>query len=199
MLEAGTGIRPNAAPQPLSAEESQAADLVIDLISRKTGLSFDKVKQALEQFEQTAPALQQSTDMQWSAHGNRMLHSLFGEVGQALGVEKLEPFQQSTIGNAFAAWLQSDQQLVQRYTWGDPTLAKDFVASWTRSFVDPVRRAAQAPAAATARQNAGLPAAPQPGGVAPPAGQPAAAQTEDQVHDAAWQAIRALHANRQAV
>ena len=197
MLEAGTGVRVGGAPAELSAEEKQAKDVMMNLLGISQddidALTDKKRREAVTGVIDGAPAATEAQELQWSAHGSRMLDGLHTAIAEVLGVEpaNLTEFQRNTVGQSYAQWLRSDPQLTHRYTWGDPGLAGEFVKLWQGGFADPARRVSQAGVARTAATNAGMPSAPQPGGVVPGAGAPAVPKTEDETHDAAWQAMLA--------
>jgi hypothetical protein len=190
MLEAGTDVKIGVAPEQLSPEETEAQGVLMKLLGvTKEQLAFLKENQeGLGKMLKRQPELESSQNTQWNAHGARALNDLNKAVATAYGVEKLTKFQATNIGNSYANWIQSDGNLQQRYSWGDPSLTSEFVTMWQQGFIDPSRRAAQAPVAATVAGNAGLPAAPAASGVVP-GGAPAKPKTEDEVLDSGWQAM----------
>jgi hypothetical protein len=90
------------------------------------------------------------------------------------------------------AWLQEDQQRLQRYVHGDARLPTEFATEYRSGFIDPIRRTAGAPDAATALRNRQLPSAPRGSGIVPPNPGDLRPKTEDEVHDNAWQQFKQL-------
>jgi hypothetical protein len=195
MAEAASGINFPREVDPQITEAQAALRQIfpalglLETLQQKYG---DRLPEMLDQI----PTIAESHELIWGSHGSRILNSVYEGVAKALGVESLDEFQQQAAGNTFAAWVRGNPQLGQRYAYGDPKLSQEFLASWSRGFFDPVRRLAQAPAAATARGNAGLPNPPQPSGVigAGVTGQPNQPANEEAVLDAAWQSVLARQA-----
>lgn len=183
-------------PVELTPQELEAQKVLYKL----TGLTAEDVqflrenRDALGNLAKVGPELTSSHQTQWAAHGARMLHSVEGEAAKALGVDKLDGFQRSAVGSTFAAWLQTNDGLQERYTYGDPTLVTDFITLWSRGFVDPARRIGQAPNAVAAAANRGQPNPPQPGATAPGGGTAPDQKDEDAVLEAGWQAVKAARA-----
>lgn len=198
MLEAGTGVRvggPQEPPDPAVQEARQALMKVLPELDSL--LKLAEHAPHLIQMREQWPTVAGSHEQLWERFGYQTLETIDQAMSKDLGVDKLSAFQRQAVGNSFISWLQSDQQLANRYRQGDSRLADEFLTEYRSGFIDPVRRRSQAGPGGGGGGRP-LPPAPRPGGAPAPGGgaPPPGSQTEDQVHDAAWQSFIAATGGR---
>jgi hypothetical protein len=75
----------------------------------------------------------------WESLGRQTFNRLDEKVQSLIGGE-LTPFARRTMQSAFAAYIQSDQDLAVRYAGQDPKLLDDFLKEYQTGFLDPYRR-----------------------------------------------------------
>lgn len=76
----------------------------------------------------------------WTSLGQQTLNRVDAEAQELFGGGELTPFAKRTLHSAFAAFIQSDRELGQRYAAQDPKLVKDFFKEYQQGFLDPYRR-----------------------------------------------------------
>lgn len=199
MIEAGTGVKtPGMPAPPQDPAITEARNLILDQLLpelkpllKLTPEQLDRVLKTADQFPQFAETFQQSTQQHWNGRGTQAINHVCSAIAKDIGVDKLTPFQQTSVGNTFIAWLQMAEDRLDRYGQSDNSLYDEFLSEYRSGFFDPIRRVGEAPGAGVARRNATLPNAPRGGGGVPPAqgGTPAQGRTEDEVHDAAFKAF----------
>ena len=190
MLEAGTGVNIGERAEPEPPEVVEARDFFLNKLlppEMKKALEFVmKNMDPLGQLAGRHTDLMSTTDAIWEERGAKAISAVHTAVAKDLGVEKLTPFQETALGNSFIQWIQSDGQLLGRYSRGDLKVIDEFLTEYRSGFIEPLRRAKESPALEGVRRAAGLPRAPQQGAVVPSGTTPKPKKTEDDVHDAAF-------------
>jgi hypothetical protein len=197
MMKAGTGVELPGIPEQVPPEIREARDAFGQVFPGVAALEshaqqIAEMPSRIEKLEQTITDLQQQLEFGWRRDGRQSLTSIQSAMSKELGVEKLSKFQSQVVGQAFQAFLESDETgaLMDRYAYRDPTLYDEFINEWKSGFFDPMRRLGQAGDASVAGVNRNLPRAPAVGGL-PPSRPPAQPLTEDQVHDNAFRSFDA--------
>ena len=146
------------------------------------------------------PQQKQQIEARWNVVAQRTIGTLFDNAAKTLlGDGKtgkdLTPVAQRRLHADFSHWCMADQSRVTRYENEDPALVGEFLAEVRATYVDPLRRAAVAPAVARAKTAAALP---QAGGAAPVATpQPKPnLDDEDAVHARGWAVLQEQRAAR---
>lgn len=130
-------------------------------------------------------------EYQWTVLGNRTLQTLTEKMQETLGGD-LSPFARRQLAHGFAAWIQSDDTLGERYAMQDPTLIAEYIKEYQTGVLDPFRRKATAP---VLQHDARLRRVPRQGAGGNIGGAPANKPKpgdpnyEDSVHDAGWAAF----------
>jgi hypothetical protein len=112
---------------------------------------LDALSQVPEQLQNTS----QAEARQWARHGDTTVGNISEQVAEAIGTDTLDADQQSDLRTSFASWLRGkinaemqtngiarieDTSTLQRYENGDPKLQQEFVARYTKNWVEPARR-----------------------------------------------------------
>ena len=113
---------------------------------------FSQLYPGLSKLEERAAQLQQmierTGDLEaqnqhyWETYGRQTMDRLFTHAQEALGGPLTEEGKRQ-LHSSFVGFVQSSPELQARYA-NDPTLVQDFWKQFTSSFIDPVRRTAQA-------------------------------------------------------
>lgn len=181
------GVSPREPQDPRRAEAREA---ILDV--------FPELRQVFDQLPQLANSQQRAEQRVV----NQTLSTIYTEAATMLGVERMNPFQESVLSQSFLGFLQSTPELARRFDGGDPRVVQEFLSEYRKQFLDPVRRSGQAPNAPVAPRapiggNRGnLPPSPQPSGVIPAGGAPNQGQTGEQRLSGAFAALRQQMANR---
>lgn len=179
-------------------ERSRPAGAPEDQETRAIREQFRKIfpnLAALDEFDpdqlkgimQQAPAQQQQWEQYWHNVGTNALRSLQSKVSEVYG-DKTDPVTRSIFENAFISWVERDPEAQQRYLSQDPTLVDDYWKKATAAVLDPIRKNAAAQVAARADRIGRLPSVPR-STTAIGAPKPPKPKTEDDLHDAAWNAV----------
>ena len=147
----------------------------VDAIRQQFGQLYPGLTKMEERAQQIMEMMERSNDIEaqnqhyWETYGRQTMDKLFQHAQESLG-SPLTDEGKRQLHASFVGFVQSSPDLQARYA-NDPTLVQDFWKQFTSSFIDPVRRTAQATVAGRAPQNlpqdtpAGVPraAVPQPG------------------------------------
>jgi hypothetical protein len=109
----------------------------------------------LESLFDKANDLETSTNHYWQSYGKQTMDRLFTLASDSFGSPLTEEGKRA-LHSSFVGWVQSSPELTQRYA-NDPTIVQDFWETFTKSFVDPARRASQATLATRGSAIARLP------------------------------------------
>jgi hypothetical protein len=134
-----------------------------------------------------APQQQQQWEQYWSNVGQNTLRSLGAKISEAYG-EKTDPVTRGIFESAFISWVERDPEARDRYLSQDPSLVDDFWKKATAAVLDPVRKNAAAQVAQRVERVQRLPGVPR-STTAVGAPRPPKPKTEDDLHDAAWNAM----------
>lgn len=134
-LHSLVGVTPPADPE-VSAVRDQFSKLYPGLskIEDKVGL--------LEQLLERAGDLEAQTSHYWQSYGRQTVDRLFSQAEASLGAP-LTMEGKRQLHASFIGFVQSSPELTSRYA-SDPSIVEDFWKQFTSSFIDPVRRTAQA-------------------------------------------------------
>lgn len=146
---------------------------------------FDVAK--LEEILQSQPAQQQQWEQYWTNVGQNSLRSLQAKITEVYG-EKTDPTTRGVFEAAFISWVERDPEAKERYLSQDPSLIDDFWKRTTAAVLDPVRKNAAAQIAQRVDRVNRLPSAAK-SNTALPGAKPAKPKTEEELHDAAWDAM----------
>jgi hypothetical protein len=182
------GITPREPQDPRRAEAREALLEV-----------FPELRQMIDQMPQLATSQQRAE----ARVVNQTLSTIYSEAATILGVEKVNPFQESVLAQSFLGYLQATPEMARRFDMGDPRVVQEFLSEYRKNFLDPARRSGQAPNAPQGGNrppiggNRGnLPPSPQPSGVIPGGGGNGQQPTGDQRLSGAFAALRQQMANR---
>lgn len=195
MFEAGTNLR---LPKPQTPEQQQQEQLKEQFFSM-----FPEVKEAVEMAKRradydkmlsAAPRYEQGYQQIEERRGAQAIEMLSDKFGALLGYKSgadVDPEARNEIGQMFVNWLQADQGRTTDYGNGKAEqLITTFLAGWSKRYLDPMRRVAQAPMAAAGARGAGLPSVPKPSQFAPKTTPPPPAGSDDEIHGRAWDAFK---------
>lgn len=147
-LQALIGVTPPANPE-ISAVKAQFAQLY-------PGLSKIEERAAqLEQLLERAGDLESQNDHYWQSYGRQTMDRLFTHASESMGAPLTDEAKRQ-LHSSFVGWVQSSPELTDRYA-SDPSIVEDFWKAFTSSFIDPVRRTANAGIAGRAAGTPGLP------------------------------------------
>jgi hypothetical protein len=114
-------------------------------------------EQQLDALLQVPGQVERTTDAelrQWQRHGNSQVSYIGEKVAEALNVEAPDAEQLDDLRTVFSKWLKTKagaeieatgkSDTISRYEDGDQKLLDEFVASYTKRWVEPARRTAAA-------------------------------------------------------
>lgn len=146
----------------------------------------DQFFKVLEQ----GPQMEAQTEHYWTNVGGGYLRSLQAQASKIFGPE-LDPFARRAIETGFIDWIENDPEAKRRYLATDPTLVEDYWKQYESRVLDPVRRKATVPAVERGERIRRLPSS-GPSTQALGKGPPAKPKTEEELHDAAWNALEEI-------
>ena len=184
-----TGIEP---PKPrLSQEQEQIRREFFELFPEYAGLAkldaskLEKIAQL--DFDAIQRANQETSQRIWTNHGTQAVQYFSGKIKNAYGAD-VAPTTMKRVLNAFVAECGENAQMLQRYEAGDFSVIDEFMADWTKGFIDPVRKSATqlTPGQVAARK------LPRGGGGATVAAKPPSLKPSDgdKYHSAAFEAFQ---------
>lgn len=109
------------------------ADLDPEKLAKVAGFDFEALQRANQETAQRI----------WTNHGTRATQVFEAKAKELYG--EIEPKQLKRMISAFAAEAQEDQQVLQRYEAGDFTVIEEWLADWSKGFIDPIRKQATQP------------------------------------------------------
>lgn len=136
---------------------------------------------------QQAPQQQQQWEQYWTNVGQNTLRTLQSKITEIYG-DKTDPVTRSVFESAFISWVERDPQARERYLSQDPSLVEDFWKRTNAAVLDPVRKSAAAQVSQRVDRIGRLPSAAK-SNTALPAQKPPKPKTEEDLHDAAWNAL----------
>jgi hypothetical protein len=153
-------------------------------LAKLNELNVDQLSQVLN----TAPQQQQQWEQYWQNIGQNTLRGLQSKITEVYG-EKVDPVTRGVFESAFISYVERDPDARERYLSQDPSLVEDFWKRATAAVIDPVRKSAAAQVAQRVQRVERLPSA-QRSNTAIPGQKPPKPKTEDEMHDAAWNAMQ---------
>lgn len=184
-LEKGGGRQAQPAPQE-DRETAAIREQFSKMFPTLAKLNdFDIAK--LEEILQTQPAQQQQWEQYWTNVGQNSLRNLQAKITEVYG-EKTDPTTRGVFEAAFISWVERDPEARERYLSQDPSLIDDFWKRTTAAVLDPVRKNAAAQIAQRVGRVERLPSAAK-SNTALPGAKPQKPKTEEELHDAAWDAM----------
>lgn len=133
-------------PKPrLSAEQEQIRREFFELFPEYAGLAkldaskLEKIAQL--DFDAIQRANQETSQRIWTNHGTQAVQYFSGKIKDAYGAD-VAPTTMKRVLNAFVAECGENVQMLQRYEAGDFSVIDEFMADWTKGFIDPVRKSA---------------------------------------------------------
>ena len=141
-LQALAGVAPDNRNPEVDAIRTQFSQLY-------PGLSKLEERAAqLMEMQERAHDLEAQNQHYWESHGRQTMDRLFQYAQESLGAPLTEEGKRQ-LHSSFVGFVQSSPELQARYA-SDPSLVQDFWKQFTASFIDPVRRTAQATVAGRA-------------------------------------------------
>jgi len=147
------GVNPQD-PQAMKSQEVKAAfEQLFPHLKPLLSMSAEQIE-ALTRTPDAAHRATQNELRQWQRHGNQQMATVYADVAEAMGVEKLDADAQSDLKDSFTKWLKSkagqelqasngeESATITRYEEGDATLLKEFATAYTKRWVEPARRTA---------------------------------------------------------
>lgn len=177
---------PAAPPQqddPQTAAIREQFKKLFPNLARFEEMNPDQLRSVLE----SQPQQQQQWEQYWTNVGQNSLRTLQTKITEVYG-EKLDPVARGVFESAFISWVERDPQARERYLSQDPQLVEDFWKRTTAAVLDPVRRSASAQVAQRVDRAQRLPSVPRSTN-AIGAPRPPKPKTEEDLHDAAWNAL----------
>lgn len=147
-LQALVGATPPPNPE-ISAVKSQFAQLYPGLAK------IEERAAQLEKLLERAGDLESQNDHYWQSYGRQTMDKLFTHAAESMGGPLTDEGKRQ-LHSSFVGWVQSSPELTDRYA-SDPSIVEDFWKAFTSSFIDPVRRTANAGIAGRAAGAPGLP------------------------------------------
>ena len=120
-------------------------------LAEMTDDQLDALSQVPDQIHNTT----QNEARQWARHGDTTVGNISSQVAEAIGTDSLDADQQSDLRTSFSSWLRTkinndmqtmglqnieDSPTLRRYENGDEKLQTEFVARYTKNWVEPARR-----------------------------------------------------------
>lgn len=142
----------------------------------------------LQRLPEVLPQTEAQQEAFYAQLGQQHIGALTSAAAKLYGVEKLADGQRKFLTDNFVSWLGGDQARQRRYMSGDTSVAADFLTEFQAAMLDPIRRSALT----QQQQRAGLVGRlPSRGpATAPiPGSRPPQIQTEDDRHEAAFNAL----------
>ena len=162
LQEAQNRIRALAGVAPTDANSEKAQQIREAFFNlpgmanlRKLAEMSDEQLDALSAVPQQMQQSSATEARAWQRHGDTAVGNIASQVAEAIGAEALDADQQSDLRTSFSSWLrgkiQSDMQTMgleniadspslQKYEAGDEKLLGEFVARYTKNWVEPARR-----------------------------------------------------------
>jgi hypothetical protein len=162
LQEAQNRIRALAGVQPTDAN-SEKAQQIREAFFNLPGMGglrrmAEMTEEQLDSLFQVPQQMQQSSATearQWQRHGDTAVGTIASQVAEAIGADQLDADQQSDLRTSFSSWLRgkiqadmqsleleniADSPTLQKYEAGDEKLLGEFVARYTKNWVEPARR-----------------------------------------------------------
>jgi hypothetical protein len=157
LSEAQRRVEALAGVAPTDAAEQKAANIKAALLELVPELRpfielSPEQRDALLQTPQFLARSQSQEQRGWQKHGNTQVHSISDRIAEALNVDALDDDQVTDVRENFAGWLKAkasaeleatggtESKTLDRYENGDEKLLDEFVARYTKNWVDPARR-----------------------------------------------------------
>ena len=126
----------------------------VDAIRQQFGQLYPGLSKLEERAAQLQQMMEKAGDLEaqnqhyWETYGRQTMDRLFTTAQESLGGPLTEEGKRQ-LHASFVGFVQSSPEMQARYA-NDPTLVQDFWKQFTSSFIDPVRRSAQATVAGRA-------------------------------------------------
>ena len=162
LREAQQRIQALAGVQPTDANSEKAQQIREAFFNlpgmaglRRLAEMNDEQLDALSEVPAQLHNTSQAEARQWARHGDSTVSNISEQVAEAIGTDNLDADQQSDLRTSFASWLRGkinvdmqnlglqrieDSPTLQRYEAGDTKLQGEFVARYTKNWVEPARR-----------------------------------------------------------
>ena len=162
LSEAQNRIRALAGVAPTDANSEKAQQIREAFFNlpgmgalRRLAEMSDEQLDALGEIPNQLHNTSQAEARQWTRHGDSTVSNISSQVAEAIGTDSLDADQQSDLRTSFASWLRAkinnemqtqgirdiaDTTTLQRYEAGDEKLQGEFVARYTKNWVEPARR-----------------------------------------------------------
>ena len=154
-IAALAGVNPQD-PQAMKSQEVRAAfEAMFPHLKPLLSMTSEQIT-ALTKTPEATQRASQAEQRQWQRHGNQQMAAVYTDVAESMGIDKLDDDQKADLKDSFTSWLKSkanaelqtsggqESATITRYEEGDAALLKEFVASYTKRWVEPARRTATA-------------------------------------------------------
>lgn len=146
-----------------NADEARAAQIKdaffnlpgMGVMKKLSGLSDEQIDRMLSAAD-GVDSVKQNEMRGWQKHGNESVDHIATGVAEALGADSLDASQKEDLRNTFSSWLKrtvetemrasdgQESKTLERYENGEKKLLDEFVAAYTKRWVEPARRTAAA-------------------------------------------------------
>lgn len=147
-------------PNADDARAAQIKDAFFNLpgmgvMKKLSGLSDEQIDRMLSAAD-GVDSVKQNEMRGWQKHGNESVDHIASGVAEALGADSLDASQKEDLRNTFSSWLKrtvetemrasdgQESKTLERYENGEKKLLDEFVAAYTKRWVEPARRTAAA-------------------------------------------------------
>ena len=141
-----TGVKPQPIPNP---EHDAIKEQFLAVFPQFKGLLEGDLMEKIQKIagfdiEALQRANQETQERVWATHGTRAVQTFESKVKELYG-DDVGPKQMRRILSAFAAEAQDDAEMTRRYELGDFSVIDEFLADWSKGFIDPIRKSATQP------------------------------------------------------
>lgn len=192
-LGAMTGLQPQPQVDPQEQQIREALERMYPALKRIGDVPFDRLAELADlgpQMQAAQQAQYAAQQAQYDALADTTVAALYQGAKDIFGGKDLTGFQQRALHRAFVDFVESDDRNATRYVRRDGALVADFLKLYAAEMLDPARRQA---AVAVGQRVSRAATVPTGGGSSGPVGTPppAVPKDADDLHDAAWTALRA--------
>lgn len=136
-IQALAGVAPKS-KDDIEAESIKTA--FAKLYPELAGLTKEDIE-AIRENKNASATLKDFQQRQWDTHARSMVSQVESKVKEELGgKDDLTPRQTRALRAAFAAFIETDEGLAERYDKGDAALIDEFVKDYVADWFEPVRR-----------------------------------------------------------
>lgn len=121
-------------PDAKTSERDELRNLILEAMPE---FGSDKTSAAAEEVKELKAALQFLQKQHWTTHATTAVSGMLGRAKEGFKRD-LAPEAERILHLAFSSFVQSDEDLTNRFMDGDPTLVDEFYSLVDKGFIQPV-------------------------------------------------------------